>query len=286
MQMLARSLLIFGMHVHIGIENRETQIQIMNVIRYFLPHILCISTNSPFWMGMETGLMSYRSKLFERFPRTGIPDYFSSWSQFESYVDILMRTGCIDNPKKIWWDVRPHPKFPTLEIRVCDLPMRVDETIAIAALIQAIVAKLYKLFAQNLTFRVYPRILLVENKWRAVRYGLEGKLIDFGKQKELPAADLIRELLEFVDDVVDELGTRRYIEYIYQILEMGSGAQRQLRIWRETNSLQAVAEYIHRETMVGLLEDVSPYIATTIRPPSPEAIHEKMQSITKPDDLV
>jgi len=287
MQLLARSLLIFGMHVHIGIENRETQIQIMNVIRYFLPHLLCISTNSPFWMGMETGLMSYRSKLFERFPRTGIPDYFSSWAQFESYVDILMRTGCIDNPKKIWWDVRPHPKFPTLEVRICDLPMRVDETIAIAALIQAIVAKLYKLFAKNLTFRVYPRILLVENKWRAVRYGLEGKLIDFGKQKELPAPDLIRELVEFVDDVVDELGTRRYLEYIYQILEMGSGAQRQLRVWRETNSFEAVARYIHEETMIGLLDDVSPYlVATTLRPPSPEAVQEKLQSITKPDDLL
>jgi carboxylate-amine ligase len=198
-----------------------------------------------------------------------------------------MRTGCIDNPKKIWWDVRPHPKFPTLEVRICDLPMRVDETIAIAALIQAIVAKLYKLFAKNLTFRVYPRILLVENKWRAVRYGLEGKLIDFGKQKELPAPDLIRELVEFVDDVVDELGTRRYLEYIYQILEMGSGAQRQLRVWRETNSFEAVARYIHEETMIGLLDDVSPYlVATTLRPPSPEAVQEKLQSITKPDDLL
>jgi carboxylate-amine ligase len=260
MQILARSLLIFGLHIHIGIENRETQIQLMNVMRYFLPHVLALSTNSPFWMGMNTGLKSYRSKIFERFPRTALPDFFASWAEFENYVKLLIRTGCIDNGKKIWWDIRPHPFFPTLEIRICDLPMRVDETIALAALCQAIAAKLFSLYEKNMSFRVYRRSLIMENKWRAVRYGLDGKLIDFGKQREFPARDLIRELLQFVDDVVDELGTRAEIEYIYTILENGTGADRQLRVWRETGSLEEVVRYIHRETMAGLLEDATPFL--------------------------
>jgi carboxylate-amine ligase len=236
-------------------------------------------------MGMDTGLKSYRSKIFERFPRTNIPDYFASWGEYEGYVDLLMRTGCIDNPKKIWWDVRPHPKFPTLEVRICDLPMRVDETIAIVALVQALAAKLFSLYEKNLSFRVYPRMLLMENKWRAVRYGLEGNLIDFGRQAEYPAKDLVRELLEFVDDVVDSLGSRRHIEYIYQILEMGSGADRQLRVYKETNDMSKVVEYINKESMVGLIEDVSPFMETTLRTPSQDALEEKQSSLTTPKDL-
>jgi carboxylate-amine ligase len=266
MQILARSLLIFGLHIHIGIENRETQIQLMNVMRYFLPHVLALSTNSPFWMGMNTGLKSYRSKLFERFPRTALPDFFSSWAEFENYVRLLIRTGCIDNGKKIWWDIRPHPFFPTLEIRICDLPMRIDETVAIAALCQAIAAKLFSLYQKNMSFRVYRRSLIMENKWRAVRYGIDGKLIDFGKQREFPARMLIRELLEFVDDVVDELGTRKEIEYIHEILEMGTGADRQLRVWRETGSLEAVVRYIHEESTRGLFQDVTPFLGE-LQPP-------------------
>lgn len=285
MQMLARSLLIFGMHIHIGIENRETQIQIMNVIRYFLPHILAISTNSPFWMGMESGLKSYRSKVFERFPRTGLPDFFSSYGEYESYVDLLLRTGSIDNPKKIWWDVRPHPKFPTLEVRICDLPMRVDETIAIVALVQALAVKLFSLYEKNLTFRIYPRMLLMENKWRAVRYGLEGNLIDFGRQKELPARELIRELLAFVDDVVDDLGSRKEIEFINEILENGSGADRQLRVWRETGSMAEVAKYINEQSMIGLETDVTHYLSA-LHAPSQEAYQEKLASRTKGSDLL
>src|SRR6185295_3845319 len=154
MQLLAQSLLIFGMHVHVGIDDRESQIHLMNAARYFLPHLLALSTSSPFWIGMKTGLKSYRSEIFKKFPRTDIPDYFSSYSEYENYVTLLLKTGCIDRPKKIWWDVRPHPTFPTLEFRICDIPSRVDEVIAIAALIQAIVAKLYKLFKQNMGFRL------------------------------------------------------------------------------------------------------------------------------------
>jgi carboxylate-amine ligase len=285
MQMLARSLLIFGMHIHIGIEDRELQIQIMNELRYFLPHVLAISTNSPFWMGHNTGLKSYRSKVFERFPRTNLPDEFSSYAEYQSYVDLLMRTGCIDNAKKIWWDIRPHPFFPTLEVRICDLPMRIDETLAIAALCQALAKKLYTLYKKNLSFRRYSRALIMENKWRAVRYGLDGKLIDFGKQRELPARDLIRELVEFVDDVVDDLGSRKELEYIYQILEMGSGADRQLAVYRETGSLEEVVKYIHSEATMGLAQDATPYLSK-LQYPSPEALQEKMTSITPPPDLL
>ena len=270
--------MIFGMHIHIGIANRETQIQLMNEMRYFLPHILAISANSPFWMGMNTGLKSYRSKIFERFPRTALPDAFASWREYESYVDLLIRTGSIDNAKKIWWDIRPHPFFPTLEIRICDLPMRIEETIAIAALCQALAAKLFSLYEKNLSFRQYRRSLMMENKWRAVRYGLDGKLIDFGRQREMPARELIRELLNFVDDQVDELGSRREIEYIYQILEMGSGADRQIRVFNETGSIEAVAEYIQRESNAGLFEDVTPFLAG-IQSPSADALAEKESSI-------
>ena len=145
LKMVARANLIFGLHVHIGVEDRETAIHLMNGARYFLPHLLALSTNSPFWLGMDTGLRSYRCKVFDKFPRTNIPDLYSSWSEFENYVNLLIHTNCIDNAKKIWWDIRPHPYFPTLEFRVCDMPMRLDETIAIAALCQAIIAKLYQL---------------------------------------------------------------------------------------------------------------------------------------------
>jgi len=252
MQVLAESLLIFGMHVHIGIEDREAQIHLMNAARYFLPHLLALSTSSPFWMGTNTGLKSYRSEIFKKFPRTDIPDYFSSFSEYENYVGLLLKTGCINNPKKIWWDVRPHPTFPTLEFRICDIPSRVDEVIALAALIQAIVARLYKLYRSNMGFRLYRRALIQENKWRAVRWGLDGKLIDFGKQTEVPVRSLIYELLEFVDEVVDELGSRKELEYIHKILEGGTSADRQLKTFHATNDLNAVVDQLIAETMEGV----------------------------------
>ncbi len=283
MQLLARSLLIFGMHVHVGIENREVQIQLMNEMRYFMPHILAISTNSPFWEGADTGLKSFRSKIFERFPRTALPDLFSDWSEYQHYVNLLVKTGSIDNAKKIWWDIRPHPVFPTLEIRICDLPMRIEETVAIAGLCQAIAAKLYSLYEKNLSFRQYRRSLLMENKWRAVRYGLDGNLIDWGRQKEMPARDLIRELLEFVDDVVDDLGSRDAIAYVERILEEGSGADRQLRVFKETGRIEDVARYIHEESTRDLYADVTPFL-DIVRPPSDDAVQEKLTSIRSETD--
>jgi carboxylate-amine ligase len=254
MQLVARANLIFGLHVHVGIEDHETAIQLMNHARYFLPHLLALSSNSPFWLGMDTGLKSYRCKVFDKFPRTNMPDYFPSWGEYENYVKLLIKTNSIDNAKKIWWDIRPHPFFDTLEFRVCDIPMRVEETIALAALIQATVVKLYKLHSANQGFRLYRRSLLMENKWRAARYGIDGKLIDFGKQTEVPERELIEEYLEFVDDVLDELGCREEVEYVREIMKMGTGADRQLRVFRETGDMKAVVDYIIEETEVGVDE--------------------------------
>ncbi len=254
MKMVARANLIFGLHVHVGVEDRETAIHIMNAARYFLPHMLALSTNSPFWLGMDTGLKSYRCKVFDKFPRTNIPDYFMSWGEYENFVNLLIQTHCIDNAKKIWWDIRPHPTFSTLEFRICDLPMRADETIALAALIQATVAKLYKLHAANQGFRLYRRALIMENKWRALRYGLDGKLIDFGKRTEVPLRDLMEEYLALVDDVLDELGSREEIGYVRRILEDGSGADRQLRVFHQTGDLTKVVDYMIEETEAGLFD--------------------------------
>lgn len=257
MQDVARANLIFGLHVHIGIEDRETAVAIMNAARYFVPHVLAFSTNSPFWLGRNTGLKSARSSIFKKFPRIGIPDYFSSWSEYENFIHLLVKTNCIDNGKKIWWDIRPHPFYSTLEFRAFDIPMRVDETVAIAALIQAIVAKLYSLYEKNLSFRIYGRSLIEENKWRAMRYGLDGKLIDFGKQKEVPFRELAQELLEFVDDVVDDLGSREALAYIHTILKEGTGADRQLDVYKKTGDMRAVVDYILEETMRGVQQQAS-----------------------------
>jgi glutamate---cysteine ligase / carboxylate-amine ligase len=258
LQLVARANLIFGLHVHIGVEDRETAIQMMNHARYFVPHILALSTNSPFWLGMNTGLKSYRCKVFDKFPRTNIPDYFPSWGEYENFIKLLIKTGCIDNAKKIWWDIRPHPFFNTIEFRVCDIPMRVDETIALAALIQATVAKLYKLYAANQGFRLYRRALIMENKWRAARYGINGNMIDFGKQTQVPVRDLILEYLAFIDDVVDELDSRSEIEYVHKIMEMGTGADRQIRVFEQTGDLKKVVDFIIEETEVGVAEAASP----------------------------
>lgn len=235
LQMVARSLLIFGVHVHVGIADLDRRIHIMNAARYFLPHVLAMTTSSPFWLGFNTGLKSYRSEVFKKFPRTDIPDHFESYQQYQSYVDLLVKMNCIQDGTKIWWDVRPHAKFPTLEFRIADIPTRVDDTISVAALFQAIVAKLSIMIDKNWGFRLYHRRLIQENKWRAVRYGLDGKLLDLGKQKEVPVKDLIRELLDFVDDVVDDLGSRKEIEHIHTILERGTSADEQLRVYEENN---------------------------------------------------
>jgi glutamate---cysteine ligase / carboxylate-amine ligase len=257
MQLLARANLIFGLHVHVGIPDREMAIHVMNQARYFLPHIYALSVNSPFWVGHDTGLKGYRLKVFERFPRTGIPDAFESLSEYEDYCKLLVKTGCIDNAKKIWWDIRLHPFFDTLEVRVCDAQTRVDDTLAIAALIQAVVAKLFKLLWQNTTFRIYRRRLLDENRWRAARYGIDGKLIDFGKEAEVEERRLLNELLEFVASEAAELGTLREMAHIERIMREGTGADRQLAAFERTHDMKAVVDHIVAETYQGLSTEVA-----------------------------
>jgi len=253
LQLVARANLIFGLHVHVGIEDREEAIRIMNAMRYFLPHIMALATNSPFWLGLNTGYKGYRAKVFENFPRTGIPDAFSSYSEYDEYVKLLVKTNCIDNGKKIWWDIRPHPFFNTVEVRACDIPLRAEETVAIAALIQATAAYLCRLHEANQDFRQYARPLLMENKFRAVRYGLDGKLIDFGRQQEVPERDLLEEYLVLIDREVDELGSREAIDGIRRILQTGTGADRQLKVFEDTGGdLKAVVDYMAKETGEGL----------------------------------
>ncbi len=268
LQQVARANLIFGLHVHVGVEDREAAMRIMNSLRYFLPHILALSTNSPFWRGSNSGLKSYRAKVFDKFPRTNIPDSFASYAEFEQYVNLLVKTNCMDNGKKIWWDIRPHPFFNTVEVRICDIPLRAEESLAIAALIQATAVKLYRLHARNLDFRQYSRALLMENKWRAVRYGLDGKLIDFGKETEVPERDLIREYMDWVDEVVDELDCRREIAYIHRMLDTGTGADRQLRVFERTGDLHSVVDYMISETRAGLFEESLPVVQAPLVPAS------------------
>ena len=248
LQQLARSLLIFGLHIHVAVPDKASTIELLNEARYFLPHLLALSTSSPFWQGRDTGLKSYRTTVFRRFPRSGIPDQFDSWSEYEAYLDMLVELHCIDDGKKVWWDLRPHPTFGTLEFRVCDVPTSPRVTIALAALAQAIVVKLYRLRRSNLGFRIYPRALIEENKWRAARYGMEGRLIDFGKRTEVPMRELAEELLTFVDDVVDELGSRSALDYIRTIVVEGTSADKQRQVYQETGDLRAVVQWVVEET--------------------------------------
>lgn len=253
MGQVALANLIFGLHVHVGIPNRAVGISMQNVMRYFLPHIYALSTNSPFWKGRQTGFKSYRQQIFSRFPRTGLPSYFSSIDDFDNYMKLMVKTGTINNPKKVWWDLRVHPHYPTIEFRICDMPLRVEETVCITAIIQALTAKLYKLHEQNLSYRVYRRLLLDENKWRASKNGIDAHLIDFGKEKSVPYKDLLKELLDFIDDVVDELGSRKEVEYAWEIIERGTGADRQLKVFEKTKNIKNVVDYMIAETEYGII---------------------------------
>lgn len=253
LQDLARKNLIFGMHVHVGIEDPEFLIDAMTVSRYFLPHILALSTSSPFWIGRNTGLKSYRSVQWRNFPRTGVPPTFETYADYSKIVRMLVNANAIPDASKIWWDVRPHHLYPTLEFRICDMCTRVEEAVCIAAIFQALVAKLWKLRRDNMSFRVYPLALIEENKWRAVRYGVEGKLLDLGQESERPAKDVIRELVSwFLDDVVDDLGTRKEVEYAFEILDHGTSADRQIETFERTGDLKAVVEQLVAETAEGV----------------------------------
>ncbi|HEY1410384.1 MAG TPA: carboxylate-amine ligase [Promineifilum sp.] len=268
MQGVARQLLIFGMHVHVGFnddpESKELLIAIMNQARYFIPHLLALSTSSPFWRGQNTGLKSYRSVIFESLPRTGIPHSFISWADYKGYETMLERVGAfgkLDKRAKIWWDIRPHPVYSTLEFRISDICTSLDDCICIAALFQAICAKLLKLRKQNMGWRQYRHVHISENKWRAVRYGIEGELIDFGIQQSVPFAQLMAELLELLDDVVDELDCREEVLHVNNILRDGTSADRQLRVYHEhggdrnqDEAMRAVVDHLVRETKRGVID--------------------------------
>ena len=249
---IARQMLVFGMHVHIGIEDRELLVDMMNQLRYFMPHLLALSTSSPFWQGRDTGLKSFRTIILGNLPRAGMPPSFASWSEYDAFVQTLIRTGCIDEPTKIWWDMRPSHKYPTLEVRIPDICTRVDEVVCVAALLLALVTKLIKLRSANIGWRAYRRNLIAENKWRAVRYGIHGKLIDFGRREEVHFRVLIDEMLELVDDVLDELDIRSEVGYVRRILEEGTSADRQLDVYRKSGDMRAVVDHVIAETRTGL----------------------------------
>src|SRR5436305_2138699 len=253
-QDVARSLLIFGLHVHIGVENQEVAVELMNQVRTWLPHLLAISTNSPFWIRRLTGLKSYRSVVWKPFPRSGIPEVFPSWRDFDAYVQTLVKTGTIDNGKKIWWDVRPHPFFSTIEFRICDMPATLDDTLALAALCQALVAKLTWLNQRGLSTPALSSHFIEENKWRVIHFGLDAEIIDFVKERRLSMRESLSELLDFVNDVVDDLGSRREINYLRSLLEDpgGTGADRQIAIYQQTGSLDAVIRLLMQQTIQGI----------------------------------
>ncbi len=252
LQDVARANLVFGLHVHVGIKDKEVAMALANQVRYFLPHILALSTSSPFWLGRQTGLKSIRSEIFKRFPRTGIPGRFESFRSFESFVELLIKTGCIDNAKRIWWDVRCHPFFDTVEVRICDMTTSVNDTIGIAALIQALMGKLYLLYRRNLGFREYSHMLVEENKWRAVRYGLDGMLIDFGKREQLPTKLLVEELLDFVSEAADIFQSQDELDRIRQICREGTSADKQIQVFKQTQSMRAVVDHLAAETIAGV----------------------------------
>ncbi len=248
---VARQMLVFGMHLHVGIADRDLRIDIMNQTRYFVPHILALTTSSPFWHGRDTGLKSYRTIVMGNLPRAGLPPHFSSWTEYKRFVNTLISTHCIDEPTKIWWDIRPNSNYPTIEFRFADVCTRIDEAMCIVGILVGLVAKLIQLRRSNLCWRTYRRNHLTENKWRAARYGLDGKLIDFGRREEVSTKKLILEVLELIDDVVDEVGVRKEVEYAHKILEEGTSADRQRQVFRETGSLEAVVDHVVQETVAG-----------------------------------
>lgn len=266
MQGVAQQLLIFGMHIHIGFgedtDSKNLMIEVMNQARYFIPHLLALSTSSPFWHSRNTGLKSYRSVIFEAMPRTGIPHSFNSWNEYKNFERTMAKVGAFgksDTRAKIWWDIRPHPNFDTLEFRICDICTRIDECVCIAALFQAICAKLIKLRRQNMSWRQYRHVHITENKWRAVRYGVAGELIDFGIEESVPFHFLAEEMIQLVDDVVDELGSRKEVEYVRTILRNGTSADRQLAVYRKNGgddnreeALKAVVDHLVAETAEGI----------------------------------
>jgi carboxylate-amine ligase len=259
-QQVARQLVICGMHVHVGIEDPHLRIDLMNQVRYMLPHLLALSTSSPFWDGKLTGLLAYRLVIFRNLPRTGIPQEFDSWGEYERTVDILVEAGLIEDASKLWWDIRPSSRYPTLEMRVADVCTRLEDALTVAALYQSLLAMLYRLRRQNQRWRTYTPLLISENIWRAQRYGTEGSLVDFGKGTLVPFADLVEEFIEILAIDAVELGTRDELRHARTIAAEGTSATRQIAVYEnardegagEREALEAVVDHLIDDTMYGL----------------------------------
>jgi carboxylate-amine ligase len=260
MQGVARRLLICGMHVHVGIDDDELRIDLMNQASYFLPHLLMISTSSPFWRGEDSGLKSYRLSVFDELPRTGLPSRFESWSDYKRHVDILVNAGLLEDASMIWWDIRPSAHFPTLEMRITDVCTSIDDAIAIAALFQCVVRMLYRLRRANQRWRIYDPMLIEENRWRAKRYGIDEGLVDFGKGEVVACADLLDELIELTREDATALDCEAEILHCRSIIARGTSAHRQLATYQarlqagspSDDALRCVVDMLIEETVRGL----------------------------------
>jgi carboxylate-amine ligase len=259
-QHVARQLVICGMHVHVGIEDPHVRLDLMNQVRYMLPHLLALSASSPFWDGVNTGLLAYRLVIFQNLPRTGIAPEFVSWGEYQRYIEILVEAGLIEDASKIWWDIRPSSKYPTLEMRVSDVCTRLDDAMTIAALYQCLLSFLYRLKRNNQKWRIYAPTIIEENMWRAQRYGTDGTLVDFGKRQLVPMSDLIEEIIEVIAQDAIELDVRDEVRHARTIVEQGTSAHRQISTYEkalasgasEHEALQAVVDELIVDTLHGI----------------------------------
>ncbi len=257
---LADRLVICGMHVHVGIDDPDERIDLMNQASYFLPHLLTLSTSSPFWQGNDTGLKAYRPTIFRDLPRSGLPEMLENDRQWQDLLATLDETGLCHDGSKIWWDLRPSVRFPTLEMRVCDICTRLEDALAVTALFQSLIATLHRLRTNNQSWRRYRQLLIEENKWRAQRYGVSGSLADFGCRRLKPFADLIDELIEIVGDEAERLGCLTEVKHTRQIAADGTSADHQLSVYNhaidagasEEEALIAVVDWLIAATHEGL----------------------------------
>ncbi len=259
-QQVARQMVICGMHVHVGIEDEHLRIDLMNQIRYMLPHLLALSTSSPFWAGAETGLLAYRLVIFKNMPRTGLPEEFQSWGEYQRMVGILTDAGIIEDATKLWWDIRPSARYPTLEMRISDVCTRLDDAMTVAAFYLCLLGYLFRLRRRNQRWRVYSPFLIEENMWRAQRYGVEGSLIDFGRGELVPFSDLVEEVVEMLAQDAVEFGVIEQLRHMRTIVREGTSAHRQLTVYRaaleagagEKEALEAVVDHLIIDTMHGI----------------------------------
>jgi carboxylate-amine ligase len=255
LQVVVRRLVICGMHVHVGIDDPELRIDLMNQVTYFLPHLLALSTSSPFWHGLETGLKSYRLSVFHALPRTGLPEQFSSWAEYERHVAVLVDAGIIEDATKLWWDVRPSAKYPTIEMRISDVCTRIEDALTVAAIFQSLIAMLFRRRLENQRWRGYAGMLISENRWRAQRYGVEGSLMDYGKGRLVPYAELVDEIIALVREDAVELGCLDAVERARDIVAGGTSADRQLSTYRSAIEAGRPADDALRDVVDELIED-------------------------------